>query len=107
MVRTTTLIDRLIETVPAARKLQRPELTDLAQAVQVLSLERPPPDQLWTLPAMAQYLEVDLRTMRRLAKSKDFPLPVDAEWGGQVWKARDLYTWLDGTGRSQLRLVKG
>jgi hypothetical protein len=63
------LLERLAATVPVANRISRGDLYDLARAVEVLAIERPNPDGLWTLHRVATYLGLDLDAAERVLRS--------------------------------------
>lgn len=99
------LTERLAAVVPAAGKLQREELEDIIKAIEALHLARPNPDELWTPRRIALYTGLDEVLVNRLLKSADAPQPIVGE-RVKVWRARDVFAWIDRQNRPSLRVVK-
>ncbi|NCC40381.1 hypothetical protein EOM89_11590 [Candidatus Falkowbacteria bacterium] len=99
------LLERLAATVPAAGRLSRGDLYDLVRAVEVLAIERPNPDGLWTLHRAATYLGLDPTAAERLLRTADAPRPMTAPDDPPIWRARDIYRWLDQHRPHALRAV--
>lgn len=98
------LLERLAVATPAANRVSRCDLYDIVRAVEVLSIERPHPDQLWTLRRLATYLGLDQLAVERLLAAPGAPQPLTGE-RTKVWRARDIYRWLDQHGRTNLQAV--
>jgi len=95
------LLERLAALLPAANRLTRHDLIELIRAVEVLAIERPSPDQLWTLARVAMYLGIDQKQAGRLLRGPGAPSPL----GESLWRAGDIYRWLDTRQRVNLRVV--
>lgn len=94
-------LERIAAVCPATNKLDRAELFDLVRAVEVLVVERPSPDQLWTLGRLSTYLGLDPMLTEHLMEQPGAPQPFDEN----IWRAADIYRWLDAHGRASLKAV--
>lgn len=99
-----SLLERLAAVTPAANRVSRGDLFDIVRAVEVLAVERPNPDQLWTLRRIATYLGLDQVQTERLLAAPGGPQPMTGEQI-KAWRAKDIYRWLDGHGRANLKAV--
>jgi hypothetical protein len=99
------LLERLAAVTPAANRVSRGDLYDLVRAIEVLAIERPNPDQLWTLRRVATHLGLDQVQTERLLTAPGGPQPLTGD-RVQVWRAKDIYRWLDRGGRATLTEVK-
>ena len=97
-----SLLERLAAVVPVAGRVSRGDLYDLVRAVEVLAIERPNPDQLWPLHRVSAYLGLDPVLTERLLEAPGAPQPLP---GARVWRAADIYRWLDNHGRRNLKAV--
>jgi len=98
------LLERLAAVTPAANRVAGNDLYDIVRAVEVLAVERPNPDQLWSLRRVASYLGLDQLQTERLLAAPGAPQPMTGE-KTKVWLARDIYRWLDRHGRPNLKAV--
>ncbi len=98
------LLERLAAVTPAANRVSRGDLYDIVRAVEVLAVERPNPDQLWTLRRIATYLGLDQVQTERLLAAPGGPQPMTGEQI-KAWRARDIYRWLDQHGSANLKAV--
>lgn len=99
-----TLIQRLAAVLPVASRISRADLFDLIRAIEVLAIERPNPDQLWTIHRVASHLGLDAVIAERLLEAPGAPQPMTGA-NAEVWRAKDIYRWLDGHGRANLKAV--
>jgi hypothetical protein len=99
------LLERVAAVTPTASKLTRGDLYDLVRVVEVLAIERPNPDQLWTVHRIGSYLGIDALTVERLFKAPGSPQPLEGDRGVKVWRAKDVYRWLDQHGKANLKMV--
>lgn len=99
------LLERLAAVTPAANRVSRGDLYDIVRAVEVLAVERPNPDQLWTLRRVATCLGLDQVQTERLLKAPGGPQPMTGD-RINVWRAKDIYRWLDAHSRSGIKVVK-
>jgi hypothetical protein len=97
-----SLLERLATVVPIAGRVSRGDLYDLVRAIKVLAIERPNPDQLWPLHRVSAYLGLDPVLTERLLEAPGAPQPLP---GAHVWRAADIYRWLDNHGRRNLKAV--
>lgn len=98
------LLERLAAVSPAASRISRGDLFDLVRAIEVLAIERPNPDQLWTLNRVATYLGLDAVLAQRLLAAPGAPQPLTGHQA-EVWRAKDIYRWLDQHGKANLKAV--
>lgn len=89
------LMERVAAVCPAASRISRGDLYDLIRAVEVLAVQRPCPDQVWTIHRIAAYLGIDAVTVERLFKKSGGPEPIEGDRGVKVWRAKDVYEWID------------
>lgn len=89
-------IQRLALAVPVANRIRRDDLEDLIRALEVIHYERPHPDHLWSPYRVALYLGLDVEKTRRMLKGPGGPAPIIGEAGLRLYRARDIFAWLDG-----------
>ena len=100
------LLKRLAAVTPAASRVTRGDLFDLVRAIEVLAVERPNPDQLWSVHRVGSYLGIDALTAERLLAAPGAPQPMTGHLI-ELWRAKDIYLWLDGHGARNVKAVKG
>ena len=98
------LIQRLAAVLPVTNRISRADLFDLIRAIEVLAIERPNPDQLWTIYRVASHLGLDPVIAERLLAAPGAPQPMTGD-DAEVRRAKDIYRWLDGHGRANLKAV--
>lgn len=98
------LLERLAVVTPAASRVSRGDLLDIVRAVEVLAIERPSPDGLWTLRRAATYFGLDQLQTERLLEAPGGPPPLVGD-RTQVWRAKDIYRWLDNHGRQNIKVA--
>ena len=84
-----TLIQRLAAVLPVAGRISRADLFDLIRAIEVLAVERPHPDQLWTLYRVSSHLGLDPLIAERLLEAPGAPQPMTGS-NAKAWRAKDI-----------------